>query len=477
MEKKLFTISEKEYTPVEQPGKTEFSKYIDIFKNRYSKYGMRVRTRTIANWVGIDYEQFRKIVNKTRQTNKRDCIIAICICLELNIDETNEALRLYNNMLPLNENYPRDQEIMNILDEQKQYYRSLEQINKQLTQMGFPELDIRNNTSKAEKKSSSPYKVISKKVKSQIDDMWFGDPYQTMATEYHPIRLSASAEMWIKEPVGKKHYRLVASDRGAMFIEGVASSDNLLICFNSIEETDDYKDFFCELKAMAVAELKQQLSRLDDTRNYYTRKSARVIDNGIHVFIERYNYQIPELGEYHLMDYCDGVFSLYISRSSLFMKKYLSPKEYADYFGKEKRETPIVYRSEEELIQNVTDKDVILEMYLRTYQKMKNELIPFIKDLKDKKIKILDAESIFGEPYEILRFFHVEEEFDCCYDEEFGVITDVGIKEAPITLEDGRTRTLSIDELRAAFEIGMTTMTEVFDFLEARHTLNISELL
>lgn len=40
-----------------------------------------IKTRELAQRVGINYEMFRKILNKTKPNQPRDCIIAICAAL------------------------------------------------------------------------------------------------------------------------------------------------------------------------------------------------------------------------------------------------------------------------------------------------------------------------------------------------------------------------------------------------------------
>ena len=55
-----------------------------------------IKTRELAQRVGINYEMFRKILNKTKPNQPRDCIIAICAALFLSEYETNDALFYYD---------------------------------------------------------------------------------------------------------------------------------------------------------------------------------------------------------------------------------------------------------------------------------------------------------------------------------------------------------------------------------------------
>ena len=80
--------------------KTRFSKYIkEKRKGEKSSLGKKyLSTKELAKKLEINYEQFRKILNLNKPTKKRDCIIAICIALRLDADETNKALELYQYM-------------------------------------------------------------------------------------------------------------------------------------------------------------------------------------------------------------------------------------------------------------------------------------------------------------------------------------------------------------------------------------------
>lgn len=49
-----------------------------------------IKTRELAQRVGINYEMFRKILNKTKPNQPRDCIIAICAALFLSECETKD---------------------------------------------------------------------------------------------------------------------------------------------------------------------------------------------------------------------------------------------------------------------------------------------------------------------------------------------------------------------------------------------------
>lgn len=74
----------------------------------------KLTTRELAKRLDIDYEQFRKILNMNKPTKKRDCIIAICLALGLDSEDTNNALLLYQFMPILNPENPRDDLLITI---------------------------------------------------------------------------------------------------------------------------------------------------------------------------------------------------------------------------------------------------------------------------------------------------------------------------------------------------------------------------
>ena len=107
-------------TNLEQTKQEKFADYIkEKRKEIISPSGKKgLKTRELAESLDINYEQFRKILNMNKPTKKRDCIIAICAMLRLDIDDTNKALKLYQYMPILNEKNPRDELLIEILDEQ-----------------------------------------------------------------------------------------------------------------------------------------------------------------------------------------------------------------------------------------------------------------------------------------------------------------------------------------------------------------------
>ena len=82
----------KQITNVEKVKRIEhdmvFADYIRLIsEKKLSENGdFRVKTRELSERVGIDYEMFRKILNKHKPNQPRDCIIAICAALFCSVD-------------------------------------------------------------------------------------------------------------------------------------------------------------------------------------------------------------------------------------------------------------------------------------------------------------------------------------------------------------------------------------------------------
>ena len=127
-----------DYAPVD---KKEFAKFIkEIREDNNEKYGQEMSTRDLGEIIGIDYEMFRKILNQQKPTKKRDCIIAICVALNMYSGDIDYALGLYQYMPALDEENPRDRFIRSQIDYNHKI--SVTELNRRLIQFGFPGLDI-----------------------------------------------------------------------------------------------------------------------------------------------------------------------------------------------------------------------------------------------------------------------------------------------------------------------------------------------
>jgi len=438
----LLHAVEETYDRTQHGKKDEFSAFVEKKRKKLAELeGNRVTTRDLAARMGIEYEQFRKILNKQKPTKKRDFVIALCAVLEVNSEETNTALALYD-MPPLNTEYPRDDELITILEEQLEMELSIEEINLRLVRNKHqPLVLIDRRGSEAENKIKYPFTLLRKRTECRTDELYYGDFYDSLQTEYQPDRYRIYSEMWLDDEDNRRGFKLTADLSDQFIREDYPLREGSIHVYHNLDETGEFRDCFIELKSMAKSELKTMASYLRDTKNYLERKSATIIDNCLHVYYETYNYTIPELGEYYLMDFSSGVFKLSISKESRFMRLYLPCDVYYKLYGK--GDIPILEEYESvaaiETYYSGRPRDAMLMKYrINAYNKMKAELETFIQKLKNKEIHIRNTDQILDNRYAVLQFFGVADAFDCEYDEEYGFITNAKKETATFTVPPRR---------------------------------------
>ena len=461
--------------------KNDFSSFVEEKRKELAKLeGRKIATKDLAGLVGIDYEQFRKIVNKQKPTKKRDFIIALCAVLQVDSEITNEALLLYG-MPPLNTEYPRYDELINILEEQLEEPVSIQEINNRLIRNDYPPLNIIGRKGgDMGTKVKYPYTLLKKRVECRTDDLYYGDPYDSLQTAYEPDRYRIVANMWLDDKQNRRRYKLTAD--GTKYIrEDYPFNEKSIHVYHDIDETEEFRDCFIELKSMVKSERKVMADYLQDTRNYYERKSARIIDDCLHVYYEKYNYTVPELGEYYLMDYSNGVYTLSVSKKSRFMHLYLPTDVYATLYNRvADDEIAEVYDSVGAIKKYYLQKSkeaMLMKMRISAYEKMKLELTAFIKKLKDGEIHIRSVARILENRYAVLQYYGVAYAFDCECGEELEFIADAKKDIAVFKATDGSETQLTVTDLEKAFELGLDTIEDIVSFISKSGSLDISQLL
>ena len=448
----------------------EFTKFIkEKRKELIGSSGKKgLPTRELAERVGIDYEMFRKILNMNKATKKRDCIIAICATLKLDSEETDKALELYQYMSRLDTENPRDDLLIDILEEQLSNYLTIPEINQRLVRNGLPELDIidhRTSTKPVSEKDSAPFKLLEKQVRIFSNDLLLGDQYDSLETEYSVDRYHCVGEMWLDDLKEKKIYHLTV-DRGNKYhMEVHGNSFFDIKSYKTVEDAGAFRVYYLELGAMVKCELKKLYTVLNDTRNYQARLGAGIQNDSLHVYAETFNYVIPELNEYYLFEYRNGEAILSVFHSSEFMKCYLGTEEYALIYGN-RRNVPVAqYRSIEEILSN-DDADVHISRYLlksrsRFFEDLKKQADSLISDIKTHKRHIRNLDLIYDDKDRVCEFFGVEKEFKCTIDGECGDIMSAGEKSAEFRFADCGTVQISLEDLYKAFELGCSNINEI----------------
>lgn len=418
----------------------------DQLKKLNEKSSQKITKKDIAQKLGITDEMFRKIVNKEKPTKKRDCIIAICIALDLQTSETNEGLQAYGFNELLDQDNDRDLLIMETIDQNAYDHISndIDKINEALRKCFLPELDIMNHRKEVPKsiKRTYPYKLIKKWMRSFCEtplpkafDKYklkllynFGrnNKYPPLRKRYlNPCDVEAGMELKDKE----KRMVLKAYSSGSLFLD--IYTDSKYIPFQilnpALEETGELRSCFEELIETACNELRKSDLVYKDTKNFGHRISAKVIDNDLHVFMEEFNNKIPIRNEYYLMDYCNGDYTMSVSHDSGFMRKYLSKEEYEKKYGLVPYKPIKEYKALEDIeyFQVIKEKDdenpysgLAYSLYrwrCNYFSTMKNEIDDFIKMLK-KGREYIEYPGIYKKwPYDVIDDFCVAKEFDCKY--------------------------------------------------------------
>ncbi|REE91544.1 hypothetical protein A8990_10451 [Paenibacillus taihuensis] len=433
-------------------------------------------TKELAGRVGVPPEMFRKIINKQKPNQSRDCIIAICAALQLDVEDTNEALRIYQFMPKLDEDSPRDKLIIQVLNSDFDIEISVSAMNDRLQRYGFQSLDIVKSRARKGKETclvyqkAFPYEVKKKNVRTSVNDMFYGDPYESLSTAYDFHRYRCIATMWLDDTQNKKQYKLTAEPDGNYFLEILPWPDapeTPFRSFKSIDETDVFRDCFLELQSMAKSEQRHMEEYLNDTRNYYERINADILHDSIHVYFEKYNYTIPERNEYYLMEYIDGIYRLSVSHNSQFMSKYLTSGEYREHYGNAESMLIKTYDSIEEIEALYYSPDLpqeskeVLMLRKIAYKKMQLVIDKYLEQLRARTVFVRNLERIWDDQDRVCAYYGLEKEFQCKLDDECGDFMTAELESADIIDSDGQKVTVTLSDLRRAFELGYKDTAEI----------------
>lgn len=445
-----------------------------------------VTTRMLAAHLGMQYDPFRVIVNMKRPTKNRDLIIAICVSIYANSAETDDALESYNNMPRLDPDDPRESIITNYLEENLGnnsggVLQSLDEINKELENAELPLLDILDRRSSRKPfKPQYPLPVLKKWSETNTDELLYGDPYNSLDSCYSPRGYHVSASMMLGNNEAAR-YTLTATQNGDFFLKDYAKKDGWIPQKQNLEEAGPFRDCFIELLNMSRVELKKMLDVLNDTKNYHQRESAKIIDGALHVFTETFNYVIPELNEYYLMDYSKGQYTLYIFGKSQFMRYYLSPARYSELYGRAKTTPKAVFPSIESIHAERDSapprQKEIYKVHERAFSDLQREVNSLIEALRRGEKHICNVNYVFEHDGEMLERLNIAERFDCSYDEEFGAISRIGTDRALFEAENGEQIELTVEDISDGFSLGLYTIDEIVDFRLHHDSLKITDLL
>ncbi len=204
---------------------------------------------------------------------------------------------------------------------------------------------------------------------------------------------------------------------------------------------------------------------LNDTKNYGERIGAGVKEDTFHIFIESYNYDIPERGEYYLLEFINGTYQLSVYTESIFMKLYLPEKKYRMHYKLKSLKPIEQYQTEEDISVKITDKKYPLEdeMLYRSrlwyYRKLKKHAAECFEKICSEKEYVRNLDNIFyDEPDLVCPFFDVEKQFDC-QENEMGIYS--ANKESHEFLCVYGNVMITLEDLYNAFKIGYNSIDEI----------------
>ena len=413
----------------------------------------------IAKRLNISVDQLhQKIYRKKKLT--RDWLIAICAAYGLDSYETDEAL-IICDMPGLNDTSTREAFFCSYLDENKGHPISVQEFNKAMIVSGIEPLSItyRERGKYTIKAKESHYKYLSNIIVRTYGRE--NEIYGSLTTEYLPdMRCIAEVEV---EDDDHKRYILGANSYGTFFVEN--EEDQISTEVKDITPENMFFAAFMELSSHVRIRKQKMDDILNDSRNYPGRWSANLKSDKIHVFYEEYNYSFPERNEYLMMEYVDGQYRLSIASKSMFMTEYLSEEDYREHYQMNIEMKRKVFYSLEDVDEKYAEKDKNLYSTLhkarrKDYSRLKEIVSEKLDMIKNREVHIQEFNSIWDNPYDVLRYYNIEEPFGCQIDEEYGEIYHAN-ETAEFVDENGRTIVLSLDDIKTAFEYGVKTIEDI----------------
>lgn len=386
-----------------------------------------IKTRELAQRVGINYEMFRKILNKTKPNQPRDCIIAICAALFLSEYETNDAL-FYYDYLPRLDDTPgcREYYIIQALQgnrERENDFKFLDQsvaaVNKTLRYYGFSELRLSNKIKSKESKIvvQSDEEVDEYSITTEIRTNRFSFQ-DSLCDRYHPNQYRVLTQMTITYPENMR-CQLEYDSRDNFLIKYEQDGE----CFRNIPEivnkdSELFLRFFNIINDMNLRELRSCYETAFDSRNHGLRQSAKYSKGKIELYSEKYNYIQPERNEYFYGEIIDGTFTFTIQKESRFMERYLSVDDFKKYYPYKKKEErdyqglTTLEKLKRYCKARQWDSDIEW-CYVQEFKSMKNHLNALKNSLIDKKQFIRSYDDYFSgeDQWRIYEYYNVLHEF------------------------------------------------------------------
>lgn len=371
----------------------------------------------LSERMGISSETLKKKLLHHDRPITRDFIIALCSQLQLGFRNTNYALKIAGHPLLYGgdkfQKNSRDQLLIDILQQCSARYMSLNEINKKLIEYNEIPIDIKNGKFNV---SKLPYTVLDTDVKVISYDESIYNLYNSLETLYDITFYPIKAEAILKNNLTENILKLELYNNAATLFN---DTYGILNYFKNYRDFEEYSDVLNDLNKMIKEKRKEIFLQLDDSKNYNNRKSARYVDSNIQIFLEAFNFIIPERNEYFFVDYFEHGFHFYISKRSQFMY-YQSENTFNKYIRKYNPLIEHEFNSIEEIksyykenpssaITSYFDDKVI-----STFENLYHEVSDLLLKIKQNTIFIRNP-NIYEGPnlyYDMCCFFKIENKFE-----------------------------------------------------------------
>lgn len=435
----------------------------------------------VAKRLGIKEDMLQKKLY--HRDTSRDWIIAICAAYGLDAAVTDDALILYD-WPGLDKYADRDSRIRTFLDAHRGSPTSLEMLNDCLESKSFRPLQIqKRSVSATGKKRNKRHSRFTQKSGMRIRTFGFeGDQYDSLETEFMPTH-RVIAEMLVEGPAGEL-FELSAAYDGDLKYHALEESEDGKLHYKDADDfigtsaTTDHPDFggfLLDLLTKVKSEMQKYDDRLNDSRNYKGRFSANLKENSLHVFYEEYNYGCPERNEYYLMEYWKGQFTLSISHESMFMQEYMSEDDFFEHYHSREKAKRKTYSSVQEIEALMTsgidwETEIVVRNRKNTFQRLQAVVAAKVTDIQQRKIFIRNFDAVYDNPADVLRYYKIEDIFNCEYDPEYDEICNC-LDVVTVAAGTEKEVVVTFDDVRAGFEYGFKSFEEICEFKRAHETL------
>lgn len=462
---------------------TDFYSFIEEMRELHrDENGYKITKKRLSEVTQIPYEMLKKVISKSRKTTNRDYIIAICIGLNMNIFETNKALELYQ-MHKLNDNNIRDSIISSMIIKGK----SIEEVNKELKNLKCTCLNIGHRKLdniegiKKEKIRDMDFCNERKRYRILEQEIYIYDFFEfinenTLSSMYNPEKFTCTGVIIYEDKDTKKKYKIEIEGTYRKYEILNDGSELLKEKFtdkNEIED-DELLGLIVNVECLINSKTIELKYMANDTKNYMKRASAHINDIKCYIFEERFNYELPELNEYYLLESINGEICLSVWDKSVFMTKYLDKEKYMKIYGKNEAKCICSFKGIAELKESQNDVEneisnynilnkYVFESRMKHFKEMIEDLERLKLDLKKGELVVYNSSELECE--DILKFYNAKELFNCVEDEQGNFI--------PQSIEyiDKNGNVIRIEDLYRAVELGIESIEKISSILNKKDKL------